>query len=98
MPTQSLDPISDAFDAIEVVAPARLHLGFLDLDGSIGRRFGSIGLTIDGIATRVTVTRARAATSADDLPEHASRLVASLADRLGLPGAPHVTLHETIPE
>ncbi len=25
-------------------APARLHLGFLDLNGGLGRRFGSLGL------------------------------------------------------
>ncbi len=35
-------------------APARLHLGFLDLNGGLGRRFGSLGLTIDAFATRLT--------------------------------------------
>lgn len=44
--------------AVEIVAPARLHLGFLDLGGSLGRRFGSLGLAIDGFATRLRVTRA----------------------------------------
>jgi beta-RFAP synthase len=38
---------------VTIAAPGRLHLGFLDPDGSLGRRFGSIGLTIDGPATRV---------------------------------------------
>lgn len=38
---------------VYVEAPARLHLGFLDLEGSLGRRFGSLGLTLDGIATRI---------------------------------------------
>jgi len=32
---------------VRVSAPARLHLGFLDLNGTIGRKFGSIGLAID---------------------------------------------------
>lgn len=36
-----------------VEAPARLHLGFLDMHGGLGRRFGSIGLTLDGITTRL---------------------------------------------
>ena len=44
--------------AIEVTAPARLHLGFLDLNGELGRRFGSIGLAVDQPATRLTVARA----------------------------------------
>jgi len=34
-----------------VIAPARLHLGFLDLNGKLGRRFGSIGLAIDDLDT-----------------------------------------------
>ena len=33
-------------DGITVTVPARLHLGFLDLNGGLGRRFGSIGLAI----------------------------------------------------
>lgn len=32
---------------VRVSAPARLHLGFLDLNGNTGRKFGSIGLAID---------------------------------------------------
>jgi beta-RFAP synthase len=31
---------------VTVKAPARLHFGFIDLDGSLGRMFGSIGLAI----------------------------------------------------
>ncbi len=38
-----------------VCAPARLHLGFLDLNGNLGRRFGSLGLAIDTFQTRVVV-------------------------------------------
>lgn len=38
---------------IYVEAPARLHLGFLDLNGDLGRRFGSVGLTLDGLATKI---------------------------------------------
>ena len=43
---------------VTVAAPARLHLGFIDPDGSLGRRFGSLGLAIDGPATRVSLRRA----------------------------------------
>ncbi len=38
---------------IYIEAPARLHLGFLDLDGGLGRRFGSVGLTLNEIATKI---------------------------------------------
>lgn len=36
-----------------IEAPARLHLGFLDPSASRGRRFGSVGLAIDGLSTIV---------------------------------------------
>jgi beta-RFAP synthase len=39
--------------AVAVAAPARLHLGFLDPSGTLGRRFGSIGMMIDGMATSI---------------------------------------------
>ncbi|MFG1284062.1 beta-ribofuranosylaminobenzene 5'-phosphate synthase family protein [Xanthobacter autotrophicus] len=45
---------------VTVRAPARLHLGFLDLDGAVGRRFGSLGIALDRPVTEVTVTRADA--------------------------------------
>ena len=38
---------------VTVDAPARLHLGFLDPNASLGRAFGSLGLVIDGAGTRV---------------------------------------------
>ncbi len=44
--------------AVTVRAPARLHLGFLDLNGSLGRRYGSLGLAIDDPATELTLTPA----------------------------------------
>jgi beta-ribofuranosylaminobenzene 5'-phosphate synthase len=38
---------------IRVAAPGRLHLGFVDPAGTLGRRFGSLGLVIDGFETEV---------------------------------------------
>ena len=52
----SLSPAPSA--TIRVRAPARLHLGFLDLNGAIGRRFGSIGLAVDQPETELTLRRA----------------------------------------
>ena len=43
--------------AITVKVPARLHLGFLDLNGGLGRRFGGIGLAISDLGTSLTVQR-----------------------------------------
>lgn len=43
---------------VTVAAPARLHMGFLDMGGSLGRKFGSIGVGINEIATRLSLVRA----------------------------------------
>ncbi len=43
---------------VRITAPARLHLGFLDISGTLGRRFGSIGLAVDRPATVLNARRA----------------------------------------
>jgi len=43
---------------ISVIAPARLHMGFIDLSGSLGRHFGSIGVALNEIATRLSISKA----------------------------------------
>ncbi|MBX9926834.1 MAG: GHMP kinase [Hyphomicrobiaceae bacterium] len=48
----------DGTPGTTVTTAARLHLGFIDPDGTSGRRFGSIGLAIDRPATRLTVRTA----------------------------------------
>lgn len=37
--------------SIDIAAPARLHLGFLDLNGGLGRKYGSIGLAVNSHLT-----------------------------------------------
>jgi len=44
--------------AIHVSAPARLHLGFVDLNGSLGRTYGSLGLALDRPVTELVVSDA----------------------------------------
>jgi beta-ribofuranosylaminobenzene 5'-phosphate synthase len=45
--------LSDPEAAVRLRAPGRLHLGFLDPAGSLGRRFGSLGLVVNGFETEV---------------------------------------------
>jgi beta-ribofuranosylaminobenzene 5'-phosphate synthase len=53
-----VDEWSAAPNAVRVRAPARLHLGFLDLNGGLGRRFGSLGLTLSEPALDVAIAPA----------------------------------------
>jgi len=82
---------------VEVRAGARLHLGFLDLDGALGRRFGSIGLAIDDIPTRVTVTASVQPGAAGPRAERAMRCLKRAAASFGIPPRAHVQVTEAIP-
>jgi len=51
--------VSGAPAGWRVHAPGRLHLGFLDPAGTLGRRFGSLGLVVDAFETVVETRLAR---------------------------------------
>jgi beta-ribofuranosylaminobenzene 5'-phosphate synthase len=65
--------------AVRISAPARLHLGFLDLNGDIGRRFGSIGLAIDQPATEITVERAETSSATGPEADRVLKLIRRFA-------------------
>ncbi|MGI9229168.1 MAG: beta-ribofuranosylaminobenzene 5'-phosphate synthase family protein [Gammaproteobacteria bacterium] len=44
-------------DSVRIIAPARLHAGFLDLNGGLGRQFGGIGVGLQDIATVISLRR-----------------------------------------
>ncbi|PNE12510.1 MAG: GHMP kinase [Beijerinckiaceae bacterium] len=85
------------FDSVTVTAAARLHLGFLDMNGGLGRRFGGLGLAIDRPATRLTLRRAPTLAVEGLGAERAARHLAVLARHLGLTEAYSLTIHEAIP-
>ncbi|MCC6467999.1 MAG: GHMP kinase [Alphaproteobacteria bacterium] len=82
---------------VAVSAPARLHLGFLDLAGDLGRRFGSLGLTLEEVATRVTLTRAVAPSVTGPEAVRARRYVQTMAQRFDLSDRVSLTIERAIP-
>lgn len=76
--------MADASEPITVFAPARLHLGFIDLHGGHGRRFGSIGLALDDIGTRVQAHVARGFSVTGEDAARAQRHLAKLRRQLKL--------------
>ncbi len=65
--------------AIHVSAPARLHLGFVDLNGSLGRKYGSIGLAVDRPATDLVVRRAETFAASGPEKERAEKALRRFA-------------------
>lgn len=83
---------------VSVMATARLHMGFLDLNGSLGRKFGSLGLSLDQPATQLAARRAEGFDAVGAGAERALASARHFAERVGLAGGAHLTLHAAIPE
>src|SRR5262249_38266353 len=82
---------------VTVAVPARLHLGFLDLDGGLGRRFGSIGVAISDLQTRIAIERASATEIAGPEIDRVARHVETMRRELGLAGAYRVEVLDAVP-
>ena len=81
---------------VTVTAPARLHMGFLDLAGGLGRRFGSLGACVGGIATRVTARPSGADEIRGAEAARAAGVLATLRRHVPIPPV-QLTIDEVIP-
>lgn len=83
---------------ISVIAPARLHMGFIDLSGSLGRHFGSIGVALNELATRVTLTAAEQTEIIGPSAERAHKCLAQFCDAFDVSDKVKLTIETAIPE
>ncbi|GBC83894.1 Homoserine kinase [bacterium HR11] len=87
---------------IWVQAPARLHLGMLDLEGGLGRRFGGLGVAVERPVVRVAVRPASDLTVRGPWAERVRAIAerffeaARTAGRTVPPGAA-IEVHQVIP-
>jgi beta-ribofuranosylaminobenzene 5'-phosphate synthase len=84
-------------DNITVTIPARLHLGFLDLNGGLGRRFGSIGLAVTGLRTKIMFQRARENRVTGPEHERVMGHVEKMAQRLAVDSGHAVDILDAVP-
>jgi beta-ribofuranosylaminobenzene 5'-phosphate synthase len=82
---------------ITVTVPARLHLGFLDLNGGLGRRFGSIGLAIHGLRTSITISAASRMGVTGPDNERVHGYLKTMQRALDSESAYHVRINEIVP-
>ena len=82
---------------VRITAPGRLHLGFLDLAGTLGRRFGSLGITLDRPSTAVRLRRAATLTASGPDSGRALAAVEKAAARFGLDTRVEVTVEAALP-
>jgi beta-RFAP synthase len=70
----------------------------MDLSSGIGRRFGSVGLTLDGMSTRVRASRADRVEAEGLQSSRVMRLVNLLREATGIRPGIRVVVEEAIPE
>jgi beta-ribofuranosylaminobenzene 5'-phosphate synthase len=83
--------------SVTVTVPARLHLGFLDLNGSLGRRFGSIGLAINGLKTSITFNAASQLRVTGPENERVRGYLQAMQRALDIETTCHVRIDEVVP-
>jgi beta-RFAP synthase len=82
---------------ITVIVPSRLHLGFLDLNGELGRRFGGIGLAISDLKTVLTIRQANDPEVSGPESERVRRHLRTMEQMLRLDSAHAVNVSQAAP-
>ena len=80
-----------------VNAFARLHMGFLDLNGSLGRRFGSLGLGLDAPDTLIELAVGQDVFGAGEEPSYIGKSKQLLLSHAKIEQAVSIKVHREIP-
>jgi len=83
--------------ACRVVAPARLHLGFLDLHGGLGRRFGGVGISLQEPVTELRLSPAPALEAAGEARDKVLELAARFDRACGVGSCARIDAVRVIP-
>ncbi len=73
-------------------------MGFFDLSGSLGRHFGSIGIALNEISTRLSVTPAASRQIVGPSSHRAGQCLTTLCQALGVSDQLSITIDTAIPE
>ncbi|MCI0734272.1 MAG: GHMP kinase [Methylococcaceae bacterium] len=88
----------NSIDSVSVAAPARLHMGFLDPSASLNRKYGSIGLALHEICTRITVRRTHHLQVTGPQSERVRKTTQKFLNALRISEGVHVEIDQVIPE
>lgn len=84
-------------NSVTIRVPARLHLGFLDLNGDVGRRFGSVGLPLSEPETVVTLSRAAETSVEGSEAARAEQHLSALCRHIGIKSHHRLVVEQAIP-
>src|SRR5215469_2828010 len=84
-------------ERVSVSVPARLHFGFVDLNGGLGRRFGSLGVALEAPLTRVSLTAAPELQVSGHDAARARKYLATVIEHYGLDDRLSLSVESSIP-
>src|SRR5262249_21535841 len=84
-------------ERVSVSVPARLHFGFVDLNGDLGRRFGSLGVALEAPLTRVTLSGAPALRVNGHEQDRARKYLAAVIQHYHLDDRLSLSVESSIP-
>lgn len=84
--------------SVRVKTTARLHMGFIDMHGGLGRQFGSIGLSLDQPATCLDVLAQHEFTASGLCQQRVLDCARQFSAKTGLAGGAHFDVTEAIPD
>lgn len=83
---------------VSIMTTARLHMGFLDMNGGFGRHFGSLGLSLEEPATVLAAKRSDDFSAAGPGAARALAYARKFAEKAGIDGGAQFKLEQVIPE
>jgi beta-RFAP synthase len=83
--------------AVFVEAPARLHMGLIDLRGDLGRRFGGIGAALEAPSLLIEARRAHRLQAEGEESERLLSCARGVLDRHGIGQGVAFRVHRAIP-
>jgi beta-RFAP synthase len=94
----TLNLISAVPCSVNVTTSARLHMGFFDLNGGLGRKFGSIGVSVQAPVTSLKINPSETFSAEGEGTERAIDIAQQVANHLKIDGGVHIELDQVIPE
>lgn len=83
---------------VAVIAPARLHMGFFDLQGGVARKFGSLGLSIDAPYTQIVLTKSDQTIIDANCSENDAKIIENIVNFLKIKQKFSLDILQSIPQ
>jgi beta-ribofuranosylaminobenzene 5'-phosphate synthase len=83
---------------IQVTSSGRLHMGFFDLHGGLGRKFGGIGVSLSAPSQVITASLSETMQISGASSSRASSITQQFIEKLNLKGPVCINVQQAIPE